>query len=267
MRNKKFSNFSIVVATAIVLIAVIFAVVKISAPHPESEMTATQPSFLYIQTAHSGSLSPEGVDGKRTLTLNDVSPLTVYFADRPNRETGHESTADFIAGWGHGEDSFAGNPPNAALDIFSEDAQNILIVELLSAQYDVQHQTLEYEVLLLDDEGGGHIPETFAEVALFIDSTHQDYYCTCEVDSGGSTCECHYKYRLGKSKTREFRGYCEGESVIRPSKINIVGRNKATSCTSGFHYESYMSRSCTNWSPTSGDHFTVTVQCSNKEVY
>ena len=260
-------NFGTIVLAVLVLAAVSLSILAWYVQTVRTAADQADPTFLYVQTAHSGSLSPEGVDGQRTLTLNDVSPVTVYFADRPDRETGHEPTEDFIANWNQGEDSFASNPPNAALDIFGEDSQNILIVELMSAQYDVQNQTLEYQVLILDDETEGHIPETFNEVALFIDSSHKDYYCVCELASGENTCECRYEYRLGKSKTKEFRGYCEGESVIRPSKIAISGKNKATSCTSGFHYESYMSRSCTNWSPTSSDHITVAVKCSNKEVY
>ena len=273
LKNKsKTTNTRAIVLAFLITIVVLLSIFawyvkKLQTSEDQAVSTATQPTFLYVQTAHSGSLSPEGVDGKHTLTLNDVSPVTVYFSDRPDRETGHESTAEFIAEWGSGEDSFAKNPPNAALDIIGDDSQSIAIVELMSAQYDVQEQILEYQVLILDDETGGQIPEKFDEVALFIDSSHKDYYCGCEVEHGESTCECRYDYRLGKSKTKEFRGYCEGESVIRPSKVAISGKNKATSCTSGFHYESYMSRSCTNWSPTSSDHFTVVVKCSNKEVH
>ena len=132
-KNKPFSlHFGTLVSAAIFLAALVFAVVKISTSCSEPEMTATQPSFLFMQTAHSGTLSAKEGDGKRTLTLNDVSPVTVYFSEKPDREAGHESTAEFIAEWSVGEDSFEANPPNAALDIIGADSQSIAIVELMS---------------------------------------------------------------------------------------------------------------------------------------
>jgi hypothetical protein len=51
----------------------------------------------------------------RTPTLNLVFGM---LADRPVRSAGHQPTADVIAEWGSGEDSFAKNPPNATLSVF-----------------------------------------------------------------------------------------------------------------------------------------------------
>jgi hypothetical protein len=48
-----------------------------------------------------------------TLVLIGVTPSSIIFADRPVRSAGHQPTADVIAEWGSGEDSFAKNPPNA----------------------------------------------------------------------------------------------------------------------------------------------------------
>jgi hypothetical protein len=42
-----------------------------------------------------------------------VSENTAWFSDRPYRETGVTSTADFVSAWGAGSDSFASEPPNA----------------------------------------------------------------------------------------------------------------------------------------------------------
>src|SRR3954447_3080773 len=56
-----------------------------------------------------------------TLTLTGVMPHSIIFADRPVRSAGHQPTADVIAEWGSGEDSFAKNPPNATLSVFSKD--------------------------------------------------------------------------------------------------------------------------------------------------
>ena len=253
------------IASIILILAllVVFGVWYTQHTAPEQGVS-TGPSFLYVQTAHSGTLSGEKSDGTRTLTLNDVSPVTVYFSERPDRETGHQSTADFIAQWDAGEDNFGDNPPNAALDIIGADSQSIAIVELMSATYNSATQHLEYEVVILDDETEGTIPQSFDEVALFIDSTFTKYHCGCELEAGKKDCVCSYNYHLKRSQTKEFRGYCTA-SKLEPAKMSISGKNKGTTCTTDILLSTYNTRSCTNWSLTSGDDITVKVHCS-KEI-
>jgi hypothetical protein len=48
-----------------------------------------------------------------TLSLIDVSPVTLFFSDRPERIAGNMKTSAFIPFWSHGKDSFAKSPPNA----------------------------------------------------------------------------------------------------------------------------------------------------------
>ena len=249
---------------ALLLIAAVFLVVfKVCENQYIQNSTvlaeSTQPTFLYVQTAHSGTLSAAGSDGQRTLTLHNVSPVTVYFAERPNRETGHQSTAEFVAQWAEGEDSFKTNPPNAALDIIGDDSQSIVIIELMSVKYDAVAQTLEYEVIILDDETGGAIPQSFAEAVLFIDSSYKKYHCDCELTSG-ETCQCKFKYTIGAGATKEFRGYCGND--LYPDSIDIGGRRKSTSCTVDFPWFEYHTRSCTNWDITSSDQIDITISCS-----
>jgi hypothetical protein len=62
---------------------------------------------LFVQTAASMTSS------QGTLTLRGLSPSTLYFADRPEREVGHMLSRRFVANWAAGDDSFADNPPNA----------------------------------------------------------------------------------------------------------------------------------------------------------
>ena len=62
-----------------------------------------------MQTA--GSLSSEG----NVITMHGLSPSTIYFADRPQREVGHMSTRRFVDLWGEGDNSFEVDPPNAVL--------------------------------------------------------------------------------------------------------------------------------------------------------
>ena len=55
------------------------------------------------------------------LVLIGVMPSSIIFADRPVRSAGHQPTADVIADWGSGEDSFAKNPPNATVSVLGKD--------------------------------------------------------------------------------------------------------------------------------------------------
>ena len=64
---------------------------------------------LFVQTAASMTSDRE------TITLQGLSPSTLYFADRPQREVGHMSSRQFVANWPAGDNSFADNPPNAVL--------------------------------------------------------------------------------------------------------------------------------------------------------
>jgi hypothetical protein len=64
------------------------------------------------------------------VTLQGVTPSTLYFSDRPQRVVGHMTTADFVELWGEGENSFASDPPNAVLAFLGsgEDAPQDAVV-------------------------------------------------------------------------------------------------------------------------------------------
>jgi hypothetical protein len=109
--------------------------------------------LLYVVSTTSGSF-----DGD-TLTLEGV-PAVLYFSDRPARIAGHVSVNDFVAGWDQGSDSFAGDPPNAALSVLGA---NETVVELTSVVQD--GDTMTFGVTVID----GILPETFGPASLFID--------------------------------------------------------------------------------------------------
>ena len=153
-------------------------------------------SLLFIQTAHSGTYFEK--DGRNILTLVEVSPSTVWFTDRPHRVTGHELTEMFAANWGYGEDSFADDPPNAALDILDNDDNNdVFIVELTNAHYDPDAQILQYDVIILEEatDGLSHyskdadmtIPQTFGPAVLFIDNADPSVVSSAGDDSTTET--------------------------------------------------------------------------------
>jgi hypothetical protein len=99
-----------------------------------------------------------------TLTLTGVTPSSIIFADRPVRSAGHQPTADVIAEWGSGEDSFANNPPNATLSVFGKDGSvKDAVVVLKNPKLEGDKLTFNVQTLEGDFAGadGG--------AALFID--------------------------------------------------------------------------------------------------
>jgi hypothetical protein len=115
---------------------------------------------LFVQTA--GRLTAEG--GK-AITLQALSPSTIYFADRPKREVGHMSTQQFVELWGEGDNSFELDPPNAVLS-FAEPGDRTpeeVVVTIRNPR--LAGESLTYEVDVLD----GNLPTSTGPCALFID--------------------------------------------------------------------------------------------------
>lgn len=80
--------------------------------------TAAKPEIvpsLFVLNSRGATLQGD------TLTLIGVTPSAIIFADRPVRSAGHQPTADVIAEWGSGDDSFAKNPPNATVSVLGKD--------------------------------------------------------------------------------------------------------------------------------------------------
>jgi hypothetical protein len=114
---------------------------------------------MFVQTAQ--GITSDGT----TLTLNGVTPSTLYFSDRPQRVVGHMSTADFVDLWAEGANSFEEDPPNAVLaflepgDQVPEDAVVVIESPRLEAG------RLTYSIKPLD----GTVPTAAGPVTLFID--------------------------------------------------------------------------------------------------
>ena len=115
---------------------------------------------LFVQTA--GRLTS---DGSGQITLEGISPSTIYFADRPKREVGHLTTSRFVDLWTEGNNSFATDPPNAVLS-FAEPGDRMpeeVVVTIRDPRAD--GNSLSYQVNVLD----GTLPTSTGPVALFID--------------------------------------------------------------------------------------------------
>jgi hypothetical protein len=115
--------------------------------------------FLFVQSAKSMSFDP----ATNKLTLKDVSPVTVFFTDRPERIAGNMKTAKFIPFWSEGKDSFKSDPPNADISIVEDKTLKQTIVELQDPV--LEGSNLTYTVKLLK----GEMPAAGTDVAVFID--------------------------------------------------------------------------------------------------
>jgi hypothetical protein len=118
-----------------------------------------QADFLFVQTAK--GMTYDKATG--LLTLKGVSPVTVFFSDRPERIAGNMKTASFVPFWSKGKDSFLSDPPNADLSMI-EGSELRQVVAVLQSPV-LKGDTLSYTIRVLD----GKVPAKGAEVSLFID--------------------------------------------------------------------------------------------------
>ena len=115
---------------------------------------------MFVQTAQ-GSES----DGAK-LTLQGITPSTLYFSDRPQRVVGHMATTDFVDLWAVGDNSFETDPPNAVLSFLESGADApVDAVVVLTAPSLVGDGDLSYSIDVLD----GAVPAHTGPVTLFID--------------------------------------------------------------------------------------------------
>jgi hypothetical protein len=127
-------------------------------PAALAEDTATA-DFLFVQTADSVAFDAD----TSTLTLSGVSPVTLFFSDRPERIAGNMSTSTFIPFWSEGKDSFLADPPNADLSIMENGTLRQTVVVLRDPK--LEGDRLTYLVTIVE----GEMPVTGAEVSVFID--------------------------------------------------------------------------------------------------
>ena len=120
---------------------------------------AKHADFLFVQTAK--AMTFDAPSGK--FTLQGISPVTVFFSDRPDRIAGNMPTASFVPFWSDGKDSFLSDPPNADISIVEGSKLHQVVVVLRDPV--LEGDALSYAVKLV----GGTMPTTGAEVSVFID--------------------------------------------------------------------------------------------------
>jgi hypothetical protein len=157
-------------------------IAALCAPSPPStaaevKSQAKAPEFLFVQTAKNVAY------GDGVLTLRDVSPVTVFFSDRPKRIVGHVRNDLFFKKWTEGNNSFKSDPPNAVLSVFDEKTRPTGAVVVLNNPR-VDGNNLSYDVRTLK----GTLPTTGLEGTLFIDGSGG--YCDPGYDRGDPGYPC-----------------------------------------------------------------------------
>lgn len=115
--------------------------------------------FLFVQTSQGMTYDAK----TKTLALTGVSPVTLFFTDRPERVAGNMTTAKFVPFWSTGKDSFSKDPPNADLSILENGKLNQVVVELKNPV--LKGTTLSYNVNVIS----GTMPAKGGNVSVFID--------------------------------------------------------------------------------------------------
>jgi hypothetical protein len=115
---------------------------------------------LFVQNAEAV------VFGQGTLTLKGVSPMTVFFADRPVRIAGHFNTKDeYVPLWDEGKDSFLKDPPNATVSIYEKGQEQLTDVVVKLTKPRLAGRDLTYDIKVIE----GKAPQKGGACSVFID--------------------------------------------------------------------------------------------------
>lgn len=134
--------------------------------------------LLFVQEAGSAILA-EGV-----LTLSDVKPKTLYFADRPEDIAGYLDYEDYVKMVYEGPDNFEEEPPNATLMILDGDDLIPVVMEL-SAKPRLDGTEMVYDAVKVIN---GEAPTGGKTAVLFIDTIGRPM-------SPGSVAGVHRRHR------------------------------------------------------------------------
>jgi hypothetical protein len=126
---------------------------------------ATEPKplivpVLFVQNAEAV------VFGQGTLTLKGISPMTVFFSDRPVRIAGHFNTKDeYMPLWDEGKDSFLKDPPNATVSIYEKGQEQLTDVVVKLSKPRLAGKDLTYDIKVIE----GKAPPKGGACSVFID--------------------------------------------------------------------------------------------------
>jgi hypothetical protein len=149
-----------VLRTTILLVVLVAWTAVLSGGAAAAEAEPIMVQLLFVQNAKAV------VFEKGTLTLKGVSPMTVFFSDRPVRIAGHFNTRDeFVPLWDEGKDSFLKDPPNATVSMYEKGKDQLKDVVVKLSHPRLKGDDLTYDITVIE----GKVPEKGGECSVFID--------------------------------------------------------------------------------------------------
>jgi hypothetical protein len=146
-----------------VLAATIALTCAWAASTPTAAAAKQKPMLMFVQAAESVKID----EGAKTLRLVNVSPQTIYFADRPVRMAGHVTLDNYMKEWTSkaGKDNFSKDPPNAALSVYEpgQPDSTLAVVEIRNPRIEGKDLVYSYNVIK------GKLPAGGGQTSLFID--------------------------------------------------------------------------------------------------
>jgi hypothetical protein len=146
---------------SLLVVSLIAPQISLAQTKPAPEQQQQIPQLLFVQNAASVVTDKSG----RVLTLQGLSPTTLYFSDRPVRLAGHYRTAEYMKFWKEGPDSFLKDPPNATLSMFQKGNDDLLDVVVTLRNPRLKANDLSYDVTVIS----GKLPKAGGPATLFID--------------------------------------------------------------------------------------------------
>ena len=142
----------------------------LTAPPAPNAITAPAQKTIGVPAARQHSqalivLNARGakLDGQK-LVLDGVLPSATLFTSRPVRSVGHMVTPDMVKIWQTG--SFAKDPPNATVSVFSKDGSSVTDAVLVLNAAKLEGERLTFDVTVLE----GSLGKSDGPASVFIDT-------------------------------------------------------------------------------------------------
>ena len=149
-----------ILSTVVLLVFLVAGAVVLSGPALAAEPKPIVVQALFVQNARAV------VFDQGTLTLKGVSPMTVFFSDRPVRIAGHYNTKDeFLPLWDEGKDSFLKDPPNATVSMYEKGREQLMDVVVKLSNPRLDCEDLTYDISVIE----GKVPKEGGACSVFID--------------------------------------------------------------------------------------------------
>jgi hypothetical protein len=134
------------------------AAMALAACGTTSTASSGAPQLMFVHSAE--DLKVDRAAG--TFRLVRVTQQTLCSADRPQRDAGHLTMADYLKEWtpAAGKDNFGANPPNAALSVYEPGQANntLVVVKITNPVVDSADLIYSYKIITGTMPAGGGAP-------------------------------------------------------------------------------------------------------------